>query len=298
LSQASLKPASLEPASLEPAGIEPASVGIGDFRVQLLRAGVYWWDGGAFFGVVPKTLWNPLLPADAENRIPAALNCYLIEAGGQRILIETGGGERHDARSRERMRFPEGAGRIPVEAGSIDIVVNSHLHWDHCGGNTADVDGNVVPAFPNARYFTQRGEHAHAWERLARDSMSYRDINYEPLIAGGQMTLLDGDAEVAPGIQLQVAPGHTRDMCIVLARSRGETFCFWSDLIPTAVNLHPTWVTAFDLYPLTTIENKARLLETAVREGWWCGFAHDSNIAFARIGKDSKGRFSIHEQIA
>jgi glyoxylase-like metal-dependent hydrolase (beta-lactamase superfamily II) len=275
-----------------------ASIQIGQFRVHLLRAGVYWWDGGAFFGVVPKTLWNPLLPADEENRIPAGLNCYLIEAGGRRILVETGGGERHDTRTRARMRFPEGSGRIPVEAESVDLVVNSHLHWDHCGGNTVDVDGHALPAFPHARYFTQRGEREHAQERLARDAVSYRDVNYEPLIAAGRMTLLDGDAEIAPGVEMQVAPGHTRDMCIVLARSAGETFCFWSDLIPTAFNLHPTWVTAFDLYPLTTIETKAGLLEAAVREGWWCGFAHDPNLAFARIGRDNKGRFYIHEQIA
>jgi glyoxylase-like metal-dependent hydrolase (beta-lactamase superfamily II) len=263
--------------------------------VQLARAGVYWWDGGAFFGVVPKTLWNPLMPADEANRIPAACNCYLVEAGGRRILIETGGGSRHDARSRERMRMPADWGAIPVEASSIDIVVNSHLHWDHCGGNTM---GDGEPAFPNARYFAPRGEHAHAQERLARDAVSYRDINYEPLIASGCMTLVDGNCEIAPGIQMLVTAGHTRDMCIVLARSQGEVFCFWSDLIPTAAHLHPTWVAAFDLYPLTTIENKARLLDQAVREGWWCGFAHDPNIAFARIGKDNKGRFHTHEQIA
>ena len=112
------------------------------------------------------------------------------------------------------------------------------------------------------------------------------------------MTLLDGDSEIAPGVEMQVAAGHNRDMCIVLARSRGETFCFWSDLIPTAAHLHPTWIAAFDLYPLTIIENKTRLLEQAVREKWWCGFAHDPNVAFTRIRKDHKGRFYLHDQIA
>jgi glyoxylase-like metal-dependent hydrolase (beta-lactamase superfamily II) len=275
---------------------------IGDLRVTLARAGVYWWDGGAFFGVVPKTLWNPLLPADEQNRVPAALNCYVVESGGQRILIETGCGERHDVKSRERMKLPEGSGRVPVDPGSIDIVVNSHLHWDHCGGNTVDgskmVGGpdEVLPAFPKARYFAQRGEWEHAQLRLSRDGVSYRDVNYASLIAAGKMTLLDGDASVAPDVEMVVTPGHNRDMCVVLARSKGETFCFWSDLIPTAAHVHPTWVAAFDLYPLTTIENKARLLEQAVRDGWWCGFAHDPNVAFARIGKDNKGRFTIDEQ--
>ncbi len=238
------------------------------------------------------------MPADEQNRIPAAFNCYLIETqASERILVETGGGSRHDPKSRERMRLPETAGVIPVDAATVGTVVNSHLHWDHCGGNTVDVDDRVTPAFPMARYYAQKGEWEHARERLARDAVSYRDINYDPLIANGQMTLLDGDTEIAPGVEMLVTAGHNRDMCIVLARSQGETFCFWSDLIPTAVNLHPTWVAAFDLYPLTTIGNKTRLLEQAVREGWWCGFAHDPNIAFARIAKDRKGRFYIHERI-
>ena len=177
-------------------------------------------------------------------------------------------------------------------------VVNSHLHWDHCSGNTVDSGAGPVAAFPNARYFAQRGEREHAHERLARVRMSYHDVNYEPLIASGQMTLLDGDAEIVPGVEMRVTPGHNRDMCIVLARSGDATFCFWSDLIPLAANLHPTWVAAFDLYPLTTIENKTRLLEQAAAERWWCGFGHDPRVAFARIAKDSKGRFTIDEQIS
>jgi glyoxylase-like metal-dependent hydrolase (beta-lactamase superfamily II) len=269
---------------------------IGSLRVSLARAGVYWWDGGAFFGVVPKSLWNPLLPADEQNRVPAAFNCYVIETAAGRILIETGGGERHDPKSRERMRLPENSTSVPVDPAGIDVVLNSHLHWDHCGGNTIDTQSGVLPAFPNAQYFAQRGEWQHAHERLPRDAVSYRDVNYQPLIDIGRMTLLDGDTEIAPGIHMLVTPGHNRDMCIVLARSNSQTFCFWSDLIPTAAHVHPTWVAAFDLYPLTTIENKTRLLEQAVREQWWCGFAHDPNIAFARIGKDNKGRFTIDEQ--
>lgn len=274
------------------------SITVGAFRVTLVRAGRYWWDGGAFFGVVPKTLWAPQVEVDEANRIPAAFNCYLIETPASRVLIETGGGERHDARSRERMRLPPGAAAIPIDANSIQVVINSHLHWDHCGGNTADTPEGAVPAFPQAQYFTQRGEYGHALERLARDGMSYRDVNYEPLLAAGRMTLLTGDSEVVPGVEMRVTPGHNRDMAIVLARSGGDTFCFWSDLIPLSVNLHPTWVAAFDLYPLLTIENKARLLEQAIAERWWCAFAHDPRIAFARIAKDNKGRYFLDEQIA
>ena len=203
-------------------------VAIGSFTVRLARAGVHWWDGGAFFGVVPKTLWNPLLPADELNRIPAAFNCYFIETSGQRILIETGGGERHDAKARERMQLPPGSGVVPVDPASIDIVVNSHLHWDHCSGNTLDSPGGPGPPHsPTPQYFAQRGELDHARKRLPRDAVSYRDINYQPLLDTGRMTLLDGDSEIAPGVHMLVTPGHNRDMCIVLRPLRRRNFLFF-----------------------------------------------------------------------
>jgi len=238
------------------------------------------------FGVVPKTMWSKHAPPDELNRIEAGFNCFLIELDGQRILVETGGGVRHDERARERMRLPHPPHiRDLVDAGSIDIVINTHLHWDHAGGNTVD-EGD--PAFPNARYVVQRGELQHAREQHPRDAVSYRAINYEPLVESGRMHLLDGDVDLVPGLQLRVMPGHNRDMMIVIVRAGGETWCHFADLIQYAAQLTPTWVSGFDLYPLEAIANRTEILTQAVREGWWCSFGHDPVTAFAQVEKTGK----------
>jgi glyoxylase-like metal-dependent hydrolase (beta-lactamase superfamily II) len=274
---------------------------IGDCRITLVRAGSYWWDGGAMFGVVPKTLWSKHQPGDELNRIEAAFNCFVVETSEHRILIETGGGVRHDVRARERMRLGDAPSLENIlthhgfEPASIDLVINTHLHWDHCGGNTIDRDGRVFPALPRARYFTQRGELQHAREQHPRDAVSYRAVNYEPLVESGLLHLLDGDAEIAPGVEVRVAQGHNRDMMVVLVRSRGETWCQFADIAPFAAHVTPTWVAAFDLFPLETIATKLELFERAAAEGWWCSFAHDPSVAFAKIAVE-EGKWRIEEK--
>jgi glyoxylase-like metal-dependent hydrolase (beta-lactamase superfamily II) len=266
-----------------------APLNVGDFRITPVRAGSYWWDGGAMFGVVPKTLWSKHEPPDDLNRIEAGFNCFVVETDAHRILIDTGGGIRHDERARERMRLPDPPKLAEVlsshgfDPWSVDVVINTHLHWDHCGGNTVDESGRVLPALPHARYVTQRGEVEHAREQHPRDAVSYRAVNYEPLIESGCLHLLDGDGEVAPGIEVRVTPGHNRDMMVVIVRSLGETWCHLADLVPYAPQLTPTWVSAFDLFPLETITSKAELLGQAATGGWWCSFGHDPRVSFAKI---------------
>ena len=273
-----------------PAGTAPERVALGDFELSLVRHSVYWWDGGAVFGVVPKTLWGRHAAADDLNRIPVAFNCYLVRTGGHTVLIETGGGDKMDERARERMKLPaaqeplpEAIARHGIDPESIDIVINSHLHWDHCGWNTVPRGNRWDPAFPRARYFASKPEWEHAHERLARDRVSYIDANYDPLVETGQMTLVEPDCEVVPGVRMRRAPGHTRDLCVVTAESRGQTFCFLSDLVPDAAHLVPTWVSAFDLYPLDSIETKSCVLSQAIEEKWLCGFGHDTEVAFTRL---------------
>jgi len=289
--------------SVADAGMSPtpetAPLVLGDMEISRLRYGNYRWDGGALFGVVPKTLWNRKTTADELNRIPLAFNGYLIRTSEHHILVETGCGDKMDSRARARMDvapqtepLPAIVAHLGFDPDSIDIVINSHLHWDHCGGNTILAAGGPArPAFPRARYFASRPEWEHAHERLDRDSVSYIDANYDPLVESGHMILVDGDHEVAPGIWMRRAPGHNRDMMVVTASSGGQTFCFLSDLVPTAAHLQPTWVAAFDLYPLETIDNKIRWLTAAVEGGWYCGFGHDVSIPFARIAADAKTRF-------
>ncbi len=270
----------------------PETAIVGDFEVTLVRDDTYWWDGGAMFGVVPKTLWSRKTQVDELNRIPMGFNCYVIRTGEHTILIETGGGDKMDARFRERAKLPPVPETLPVaiqrhgiDPESIDIVVNSHLHWDHCNGNTVITPNGVIPAFPRAHYFANRGEWEHAHARHMRDSVAYNDANYDPLIEDGH--------EVAPGVKMIKARGHNRDMMVVTAESRGQTFCFLSDMVPSVAHLQPTWVPGFDLYPLDSIDTKMVWLTRAVEGGWVCGFAHDPEIAFAKIKSDPKIKFAI-----
>jgi glyoxylase-like metal-dependent hydrolase (beta-lactamase superfamily II) len=283
------------------ASVLGARLVLGDVEITRICYGTYRWDGGAFFGVVPKTLWSRKMAADDQNRVEAAFNCYLVQTPDHRILIETGCGDKPDARARERMAMPRE--HVPLtevlrahgfDPESIDIVVNSHLHWDHCGGNTVlGAPGESPrPAFPNARYLASRPEWEHAHERLSRDGISYIDANYDPLVQSGQMALVEGDHEVVPGVWMRRAPGHNRDMMVVTVTRDAGAFCFLSDLVPTAAHLQPTWVAAFDLFPLESIETKTRWLSAAVEGNWYCGFAHEVALPFARIVPDAKTQFA------
>lgn len=279
------------------------SVDLGDFRITLVRAGRYLWDGGAMFGVVPKTLWSKHRPADDLNRIEAGLNCYVIEDGSRRILVETGIGVRHDERARERIGLAQPPGLRETlsahgfEPESFDTVINTHLHWDHVGGNTVDEGGRALPALPNARYIAQRGELDHARERNPRDAVSYRPVNYEPLIEAGRFEIMEGDGPVAPGVEVRVAKGHNRDMTVVVVRSKGQTWCHLADLVMYSAQVTPTWTSGFDLFPLEAIDNKTRILGQAVAENWWCSFAHDPEVAFAKI-EAREGKWRIHQSLA
>ena len=272
---------------------------LGEVEIIHIQYARYRWDGGTFFGVVPKTLWSRKSAADDLNRIRTAFNGYLVRVNGQNILIETGGGDKLDARARARMDLPPEAepitsivARHGFDPASIDIVINSHLHWDHCGGNTILTGERATPAFPQARYIASRPEWEHAHERLARDGISYIDSNYDPLVESGQMTLVEGDHEVVPGVWMRRAPGHNRDMMVITVSSGAETFCFFSDLVPTAAHTQPTWVAAFDLYPLETIQSKMLWLTAAAEGNWVCGFGHEVEMAFARIVANPKTGFT------
>ena len=273
------------------------SIGLGSFRITLVREDIYWWDGGVMFGVVPKTLWGRRLTPDDQNRLPLGFNCYIVETDEHTILMDTGGGDKLDPRMRERLKLPPAGRPLPeaiaaegIDPERIDIVVNSHLHWDHCGWNTVLHNGRSRATFPRAVYYTRRGEWEHAHRRHPRDNVAYIDANYDPLVESGQMRLIDEDTEVAPGVWLRQAAGHTRDMMIITAGSGAGTFCFFTDLIPTAAHVTPTWITAFDLYPLEAVDSKIRWLTEAARGGWLCAFGHDPEMAFARIG-EREGKF-------
>jgi glyoxylase-like metal-dependent hydrolase (beta-lactamase superfamily II) len=267
---------------------------VGDDELTILSDGTYELDGGAFFGVVPKVLWEKRIQADARNMLTVGTNCLLVRDGKRTVLIETGIGSKLSEKSRAihknhalLMKSFQEAGVAPDE---IDIVINTHLHFDHCGWNTYYRDGKAMATFPRATYYAQKGELEHAHEQHERDRVSYLTDNYDPLVASGQMKLLEGDAEIAPGISVRVFPGHTRDLQAVVVRSGGTTVCYASDLIPTTHHLDPTWVMGYDLYPLTCIDNRHRFYAEAIPEKWLVVFTHDHQTPWAYVEMGEKGK--------
>lgn len=262
---------------------------LGDIEFTVVTDGTFRLDGGAMFGVIPKPMWEKKARPDDRNRILMAMNCLLIRAAGKTLLVETGAGDKWDAKRRDIYAF-EGPVRLldqlaarGVSAAQVDYVINTHLHFDHCGWNTRIVDGKAVPTFPNARYVLQRGELEHAKRPTERDRASYLVDNFVPVEARGQFVLLEGEREVVPGVSVFRVPGHTRDMQCVRLQSGGRTAVFLADLVPTTAHLPLPWIMGYDLYPMTTLENKKKWLPEAVREGWLCLFAHDPEIRAAYL---------------
>lgn len=261
---------------------------LGDLEFHIIRDGHVLLDGGAMFGVVPKPLWEKKSAPDARNRITLSMNCLLIHAGGKRILVETGAGGKMDAKLRDIYGLDgplltSGLEKFGVKPEQIDIVINTHLHFDHCGGNTRAERDKIVPVFPNARYYVQRGEFDHAVHPNERDHASYFRENYEPIASAKMFTLLDGDSVVVPGVEVVVVPGHTAHMQCVKLSGGGQTAFFLADLVPTTAHLPVAWIMGYDLYPVTTLENKKRWIPQMVKDGWLALFAHDPRVPAAYL---------------
>jgi glyoxylase-like metal-dependent hydrolase (beta-lactamase superfamily II) len=268
---------------------------LGDLEFHILTDGTFRLDGGAMFGVIPRPMWERVAPPDERNRIVLSMNSLLIRTDGKTILVETGAGDKWDDKRREIYAF-EGAPRLPeqlaahgVRPEQVDLVVNTHLHFDHCGWNTRRVNGKVVPTFPNARYVVQRGELEHAHDPSERDRASYLPDNFVPLEESGQWWLLEGDQGIAPGVDLIRAPGHNGDMMCVRLSGGGQTAILLADLVPTTAHLPLVWIMGFDLYPMTTLENKKKWIPEIVRRGWLAIFGHDRAVRAAYLReKDGK----------
>ncbi len=278
---------------------------LGAFELTFCSDGTYLLDGGAMFGVVPKTLWQKRAPADADNCILLGLNTVIIRTGQATVLIETGVGNKQSAKMREihqnQELLPASLAAAGIRPEEITHVINTHLHFDHCGWNTTlHPDGSVTPTFANARYFAHRSEVEHGHLQLDRDKVSYLSPNYDPLIASGQMTLLDDefirrDPTIVQGISVELFPGHTAHMLGVHIRCTGPSAteqhaCYIGDLIPTAHHVEPTWVMGYDLDPLTCIEQRKRFLARAIPERWLVLFTHDHHTPAATLSLNDKGK--------
>ncbi len=268
---------------------------LGDCELSIFSDGTYPLDGGAFFGVVPKVMWSRKVESDEKNYVQSGLNSLLVRTGKHTVLIETGMGNKLSERMRKFYGQPAqllmnlAAGGIALE--DIDIVVNSHLHFDHCGWNTVRDDaGKIVPTFPRAKYYAPEGEWQYARRPSERDAISYIPDNYDPLVQSGQMTLLKGGEEIVPGISVKIFPGHTASMQAVIVTSACHTACYISDLIPTTAHIDLTWGMGFDLYPLQTIESKKQYYAQSVPEKWLTVFTHDAKTPWAYVEKDGLGK--------
>jgi glyoxylase-like metal-dependent hydrolase (beta-lactamase superfamily II) len=282
---------------------------LGDFRIHAIDAGLQRLDGGAMFGVVPKPLWERRIPADERNRIPLAMRCLLVETRDELVLIETGLGNKENEKfigiyGVETMPPPGSDAPDRLQAGvraagfspdDVSVVVNTHLHFDHAGGNTyRDAEGRIRLAFPNARHFVQRGEWDYAHHTNERTQASYLPYNYDPVHEAGRQELLDGEADVVPGVSVIPTPGHTPHHQSVLVRSGAETACFVADLVPTMAHLPLPWIMGYDVEPLVTLESKRALLPRAAAERWLLVSTHDPVVPWGYLSIEGKD-FVLHE---
>jgi glyoxylase-like metal-dependent hydrolase (beta-lactamase superfamily II) len=273
---------------------------LGALRIHAIQAGGQKLDGGAMFGVVPKPLWEKRIPADERNRIQLGMRCLLIEHPTGLVLIDTGLGNKENEKFyniygiENTGRYgptwlEDGLASLGKRSEDIAMVISSHLHFDHAGGNTTrGADGVIRPTFPNARYVMQRGELEYARHTNERTAASYFPHNFEPVAASGQLELIDGDREIIAGIHSVLTPGHTPYHQGLLIESNGELAFYIADLAPTAAHLPLPWIMGYDVEPLVTLETKRRILSRAVDEKWLVVFEHDAKTAWSRLAHDGK----------
>lgn len=264
---------------------------VGDYRVEIIPDTEFHLDGGAMFGVIPRNLWAQVCPPDEQNRIRMNMNCVFVDTGSEKVLIETGIGDKWSTKQvalysiQRRRSLGDSLKRIAgIGPEEVSIVVNTHLHFDHAGGNTRlDETATPVPGFPNARYFVSKAELEHAESPSERDRASYLPENWAPLRASGQLEPRDSHYEVVPGLQMETYPGHNRSMqCWRLERGAQTIFGF-ADLVPMRAHVKFPWIMGYDLYPVETLAAKKELLPRAVREGWLCLFYHDPDEPLCRL---------------
>ncbi len=251
-------------------------------RIGSINDGQLFLDGGAMFGVIPKVLWERKNPADARNRIELGLHCMLIEGEGIRAIVDTGVGEKGGEEFADIYGL-EASGQLRrtlahrgIRPEDISHVINTHLHFDHCGGNTTlNNKGEAVPAFPSARYIAQKGEWEEALSPGDRSLASYMGHDFLPIEAAGQLDLVEGEVEVLPGITLIPTPGHTRHHQSILVETDEGPVFHPGDLIPTSSHLSLPWVMSYDLHPVETVETKRVILARARKEGWKFYFQHE-----------------------
>src|SRR5512140_1371154 len=280
------------------------SLRIGTFEVHEVRDGSFALDGGTMFGVVPRPLWAKVNPPDERNRIELALRCLLVIRGDRRVLIDTGMGDRWSQRQRDIYRLDRsasdldgGLARAGVAREEITDVVLTHLHFDHAGGAVRMKGDEEVLSFPNATHHVQRRNWAWSHHSTERDRGSFRTDLFRLLERDGTLHLIEGQQELFPGFEVFVSEGHTVGQQLVRVEDEDKVLVFCGDLIPTSAHLLPPWAMAYDLYPLTAMEEKRVLLAQAIEERWILAFDHDPKVAACTV-KEVEGEATVDEVIS
>jgi glyoxylase-like metal-dependent hydrolase (beta-lactamase superfamily II) len=268
----------------------------GTVEWHLVSDGSFRLDGGAMFGVVPKPLWERKASPDERNRITLGTNCLLVRSGGRTILVDVGLGRKEPARFRDMYGVGDETSLVAslaargVAPEDVDVVVLTHLHFDHAGGATRiEEDGRAVPVFPKATHLIQRAELEDAKRPSVRSAASYFPWNWEPLEEAGLLEVVEGEVDVAPGVRTRVLKGHIRALQGVAIESDGARAFYPSDNMPTSAHVPAPWVMGYDLYPLDTVAFKEAFLPAAADDGWTILFEHDPKVGAARIHRAAKG---------
>ena len=273
---------------------------LGKWRIHAIQAGGQRLDGGAMFGVVPKPLWERRIVPDDRNRIQLGMRCLLIEHESGLVLIDTGAGNKenekfHDiygvqnAGENGATQLEDGLRDLRVQPSDVALVINTHLHFDHAGGNTTrTADGRVIPTFPKARYVVQKGEYDYATHTNERTSASYFPHNFAPVMDAGRFDLVGGEKEIVKGIRVMPTPGHVPHHQGIRLESDGEVAFYLGDLAPTTSHLPLPWIMGYDVEPLVTLETKRRVLGQAATEDWLMIFEHDASTPWTHIRHDGR----------
>ncbi|HEX6574145.1 MAG TPA: MBL fold metallo-hydrolase [Gemmatimonadaceae bacterium] len=273
---------------------------VGSLTIHAIQAGGQRLDGGAMFGVVPKPLWERRIQADERNRIPLGMRCIVIDHPSGPVLIDTGAGNKEDQKFKDiygienegengRTSLEDGLKQIGLDPSDVRMVINTHLHFDHAGGNTyTDADGNLQVSFPKARYVVKKGEYDYAMHPNERTAASYFERNYMPIVRSHQFEFVVREKEIVKGVRVIPTPGHTPFHQSVLIDNGGERAFFLADMCPTSAHIPLPWIMGYDVEPLVTLETKRRIFRQAEEEQWLLIFEHDAVVPWGRIEHDGK----------
>lgn len=270
---------------------------VGNLRVSVLHDGGFRLDGGAMFGVVPRTLWERKTPADDRHRIQLAMRPVLVEGDWGRLLVDCGAGDKWDEKERHIYAFDRtrhlahALAEVGLEPDDVPLVVPTHLHFDHVGGATTHGASGLEPRFRRARYLIRRAEWNEATHAHERNRASYRPDDFEPLLAAGLVDFFDDDHEVRPGVRIVRTGGHTGQHQVVYIESGGQVAVFASDLIPTSAHIENAWIMGYDLFPVETLTVKRRVIREAIDGGHIVLFEHDPLVAAGYIRERDGRRF-------